>query len=277
MNIFHFLRKNAWLAFILVVVFSHCRKKMLQTKTEELPQPEWHMLLPVIWQVNAAFGGYYVALPPHYFENTDTLPLLVFLHGLGQMGNGSTELPYITYDGIGKLIKDKKFPPYFTVKGKKFSFIVVSPQSSRQPAPDEVEGLIDHISSVYRVDKRRIYLSGLSLGGRVVTLVGGKYPLSVAAIVPIAGVATTPGMEDRCKAIAEANLPVWVLHNADDPLANVSDAEKFISYLIGFNSAIPPRFTVFDAYGHDAWTTALDPNYREDGMNIYEWMLQYTR
>jgi hypothetical protein len=84
-------------------------------------------------------------------------------------------------------------------------------------------------------------------------------------------------MEERCRSIAEANLPVWELHNADDPLANVSDAQRFISYISGFNPITPPRFTVFNAYGHDAWTTALDPGYKEDGMNIYEWMLQYTR
>jgi hypothetical protein len=90
-------------------------------------------------------------------------------------------------------------------------------------------------------------------------------------------VANNQGMEERCRIIAESNLPVWELHNSDDPMADVADARRFIAYISGFQPAILPRFTVFDVYGHDAWTTALDPEYQEDGMNIYEWMLQYER
>jgi len=35
--------------------------------------------------------------------------------------------------------------------------------------------------------------------------------------------------------------------------------------------------TLWPTGGHDAWTQASDPEYREEGMNIYEWMLQYKR
>jgi predicted peptidase len=174
-------------------------------------------------------------------------------------------------------MKEKRFPVSFYVNDKEFSFIVVSPQTSRQPSVSEVMDMVEYLHKSFRVDSRRIYLSGLSLGARVVTLVAAKYPETFAAIVPIAGVAINAGMKERCKSIAEANLPVWELHNIDDPMANVADARRFISYLKDFNPPVSPRFTVFDVYGHDAWTTALDPVYREDGMNIYEWMLQYSR
>jgi len=48
----------------------------------------------------------------------------------------------------------------------------------------------------------------------------------------------------------------------------------------GFKSAVPAKYTEllpFGDNGHDAWTKATDPDYRENGMNIYEWMLQYHR
>lgn len=228
-------------------------------------------------QVNAAFGGYYVGLPPRYEHRVDSFPMLVFLHGLGQLGNGESDLDYINLDGIGKLLHEKKFPVSFASSGRLHSFIVISPQSSRQPTPEEVKQLVDEMAREYRVDSRRIYLSGLSMGARVVTLTASAFPNYFAAIVPIAGVATTPGMEDRCRRIAEANLPVWELHNADDPMADVSQAEKFVNLLGSFNPPVKPRFTVFNVYGHDAWSTALNPTYKENGMNIYEWMLQYSR
>jgi hypothetical protein len=35
--------------------------------------------------------------------------------------------------------------------------------------------------------------------------------------------------------------------------------------------------TIFLVNGHDAWTTTYDPSYKENGLNVYEWMLQFSR
>jgi hypothetical protein len=60
-------------------------------------------------------------------------------------------------------------------------------------------------------------------------------------------------------------------------MADVKETERFIDMIGTFNPAVPPHLTIFNVYGHDAWTTALNPGYRENGMNIYEWMLQFSR
>jgi hypothetical protein len=52
---------------------------------------------------------------------------------------------------------------------------------------------------------------------------------------------------------------------------------KARSHCIYPRGFIPARLTIFQAGGHDAWTTATDPDYRERGKNIYEWMLASTR
>jgi predicted peptidase len=111
----------------------------------------------------------------------------------------------------------------------------------------------------------------------VTTLVGARFPSVFAAMVPIAGVYTNPGMAERCDSIAAHNLPVWAFHNLDDPLSDVHSAEQFVNLIKEHSPLVSPRLTIFDVYGHDAWTTALNPSYRENGMNIYEWMLQYSR
>lgn len=254
-----------------------CRKRSGEVLKPRVPANETHEFFPVKDSINEAFGGYYVALPPRYSERIDSFPLLIFLHGLGQAGNGNSELEYLKFDGIGKLIDGKKFPVSFSYDGKLHSFIVVSPQSSREARSEEVKQLRDQIITTYRADTSRIYLAGLSMGARSVTFTAGDYPNDFAAVVPIAGVGTGAGMRERCRRIAEAGLPVWELHNADDPMADVSLAEHFIQMLTEFSPKIKPRLTIFDVYGHDAWTTALDPDYRENGMNIYEWMLRYSR
>lgn len=262
----------------LFCAFTMCRKKSADTFRVDVPVfTNSHLLIADTQKINEAFGGYYIALPPGYSNNTNIYPLIVFLHGLGQRGDGKEDLKYLLFDGIGKVIKENRMPVSFTVKGENFSFIIVSPQFSKQPTVEEVIEFVNRITTDYRVSTNRIYLSGLSLGARIATLVAADHPEKFAAIVPIAGVATNEGMIERCKNIADANLPVWELHNAEDPMADVEDARRFINYILSYSPSISPRFTVFDKYGHDAWTTALDTAYREDGMNIYEWMLQYYR
>lgn len=261
----------------MMIMFSMCRKQTVNSVPIENPVvTSNYTLIADTTSINSSIGGYYVALPPGYQQTRSKYPLLVFLHGLGQMGDGKSQLKYLLYDGIGKVVVHDRLPS-FTVNGEPFSFIVAFPQYNRAPKVEEVMHFVDTISSMYRVKSNRVYLSGLSLGARIVTLVAAEYPKRFAAIVPIAGVATNGGMEERAASIAEAGLPVWELHNADDPMANVADARQFIELLNEHRPVTPPRFTVFDQYGHDAWTKALDTAYREDGRNVYEWMLQYYR
>ncbi len=262
---------------VVMILFSMCRKKMGGHDAFPEIEPHKYELIGVHEKINQAFGGYYVGLPPQYHDNTDSLPLFLFLHGLGQMGNGQDHLPYLLYDGIGKLLKDNRVPTTIRSGKENFSFIIVSPQFSVQPSVNEVVEMLDYICKAYRVNKRRVYLSGLSLGARVATLVAAEFPYRFAAIVPIAGVAITPGMQDRCKAIGKAMLPVWEFHNSDDPLADVNDAKRFINFLLAIEQETEVKMTIFDAFGHDAWTRALDSSYKEDKKNIYEWMLQFSR
>lgn len=270
--------RKAVAALVFMVSFCMCRKSTPSpVEPNDRVEANPAELVGVSLRINEVFGGYYIALPEHYKETSKLYPLIIFLHGAGQMGNGSDELHYLLNDGIGKLLKDKKLPPAFNINRQSHSFIVVSPQFSRQPHPLEVAEFIQYIKTTYRVDQKRLYLAGLSLGSRVATLVAARFPSAFAALVPIAGVAAGAGLEDRCDSIATHNLPVWAFHNLDDPMANADHMKSFITVLNGFSPPIAPRLTLFDVYGHDAWTTALSPDYRENGMNIYEWMLQYSR
>ena len=262
----------------LMMLFSMCRKQTVNSVPIVTPAvAAGYTLIPDTTSINKSIAGFYVAIPPGYQQTRTKYPLLVFLHGLGQIGDGKSQLKYLLYDGIGKVILHDRLPASFNVQGEALSFIVAFPQYNNTPTVDEVMQFVDTISSMYRVKNNRVYLSGLSLGARIVTLTAAAFPKRFAAILPIAGVATNAGMEERCAIIADAGLPVWELHNADDPMANVADAKQFIDLLNEHHPLIPPRFTVFDQYGHDAWTKALDTAYREDGKNVYEWMLQYYR
>ena len=115
------------------------------------------------------------------------------------------------------------------------------------------------------------------MGGILTTEMGGIYPRTFAAVVPIAGESFEDDRDSNAAHIAQGALPLWDFHNSDDPTIASSIATDFINLINSFQPIIKPRQTIFQAYGHDAWTEALDPTYKENNLNVYEWMLQYSR
>jgi hypothetical protein len=51
----------------------------------------------------------------------------------------------------------------------------------------------------------------------------------------------------------------------------------YVQYINQANPRKKAKLTLFQASGHDAWTKATDPHYRENGKNIYEWMLSFQK
>lgn len=219
--------------------------------------------------------GFYRALPARYDSTTKKYPLLIFLHGSGEMGNGTTELSKVLVNAVPKLINNKKFPPNFNVGGKNYSFIVFSPQAKTTTSTDDVFAMIKYAVANYRIDTTRIYLTGLSLGGGITWNSAWKNANLFAAIAPICG--STAATDAKAKAISSANLPVWAFHNEDDNLAPVQVTKDYISMINAYNPNPKAKMTIWPTGKHDSWTKATDPTYKENNMNIYEWMLQYHR
>jgi hypothetical protein len=88
-------------------------------------------------------------------------------------------------------------------------------------------------------------------------------------------------LNKKAKNIADNRVAAWLFHNENDQSINVSESKNFVNAVNSFNPAIRARITIFpwsdSPQGHDAWTIPTNPDYRENGINIYEWMLQYRR
>jgi predicted peptidase len=223
--------------------------------------------------IGGTIHGYYSAVPFNYNKTGKSYPTIIFIPGGGQYGNGAGDLPLLLNDGIAQLVDEKKFPPNFTVNNKNYSFIVLTPQVSSYPSDDDIHAFIAYAKQHFRIDSTRVYLSGLSIGGTVTCSAAAKYTAEITAIVPMSGENTDP---DVCKSLAQHKVPVWAFHNKNDPSISSDDANMFIARINSYNPAIAPRLTLFAANVHDAWTQAINPVYKENNMNIYEWMLQYA-
>src|SRR5882762_7830195 len=134
---------------------------------------------------DAAPYGYYVYTPSSYKNDGPTFPLLIFLHGVGETGNSKTspaDLDRVLVNGPPNMIKSKTWAPTHPM-------IVVSPQCHEGWWDrDHVRQFIKFISTTYRVDQKRIYLTGLSMGGYGTFDQLNSYDDNqIAAAVPIAG------------------------------------------------------------------------------------------
>ncbi len=279
------IRSFTWPAVIFLLMCVACKKETNSPDNDPVPAPPAgnphvpvSMVLSAIHRsVNDKIGGYYVALPSNYGQTTQSYPLLVYMHGAGQLGNGNSDLPLLLKDGVGQVINDKKFPGSFMVNERSYSFIVLMPQVKSFPGAREVQDCIELAKKTWRIDASRIYLSGLSAGSMASCDFAADHASKIAALVPMAGVSGDFAYTTKCQKIVAAHLPVWVFHSQDDPQVNVSLARGFVDKMTSLQPAIPPRLTIWPNGGHDAWTRAVDPAYKENGMNIYEWMLQYHR
>lgn len=227
---------------------------------------------PVKADVNANCAGYYEALPTRYDSSLKKYPLILFIHGIGELG---TDLSTMLRAGLPRLINRKKFPPDFEVRGQHFSFIVISPQFKKWPANSDVKSVLDYVVNHYRIDTSRIYVTGLSMGGGVTWEFDAQYGGSVAAIAPICG-GSWPDPK-RAQKIAAFDLPVWAFHNVDDNIVPVSYTIDYVNEINSFNPSVKAKYTTWPTGGHDSWTKAYDPATKEDDKNVYEWMLQYKR
>ena len=263
---------------LVLMACTACRKGVRLTAAQQAANQLIETDIPVQTldsaNVTNAVNGFYVCLPAHYKETTKSYPLLVSLHGGGQTGSADSDLRLLLNDGIAQTIQTKKFLPSFTVNGQNFSFIVLCPQFNGFPSSQQVEDFILFARRRYRVDASRVYLTGLSMGGIVCSKMGGDFTAGLAAIVPMSGTVSDSAV---CQHVARGKLPVWVFHNKADKVVDVGFPIGYVSLINRFNPTYHPRLTLFNSDAHDAWTLPLDPGYREEGKNIYEWMLQYAR
>ena len=216
-------------------------------------------------------NAYYEYLPQGYSASgTQKYPLILFIHGMGELGQGTTStLPKLLNNAIPRLINRGEFPTSFTVNGQTHRFIVISPQFVAWPTPANIDAVLNYAVSHYNVDVSRIYMTGLSMGGGITWEYAGNqatnaYAQRLAGIVPICG-ASYPSIY-RAHVIAKNNLPVWAFHNEGDPTAPVYYTNDYVS---GINSYVPApvppaKKTIFPVSGHDAWTKAYSPSYREN-------------
>ncbi|WP_120515994.1 PKD domain-containing protein [Chitinophaga barathri] len=173
----------------------------------------------------------------------------------------------------------------FTVGGKLYKFIVVSPQIAGGWASEAmIQNVMNDVKAKYRVDETRVYLTGLSAGGYGTwnyVASGKEYADNVAAIVPVSPAAIAVNKLDNfCNTVVAANVPVWQFSGGTSGDASFrGNMEKFETRYNSCNPTVKAISTVIAGGGHDAntWDKAYDATHTYNNPNIYEWMLQFKK
>ena len=154
------------------------------------------------------------------------------------------------------------------------NFIVVSPQCPAGVSWDDdaIGALLDEIAAKHRVDAKRVYLTGLSMGGFGTWSYAMKNPGRFAAIVPICGGGETSSVRRmaRTKRAELTSLPVWVFHGAKDPTVPLSESQQMVDALKQAGAA-NVQFTIYPEAKHDSWTETYN------NPELYAWLLRHTR
>lgn len=193
---------------------------------------------------------YLLYLPDNYNAEAESeFPLLLFLHGGGESG-----------DNI-EMVKTHG-PPSMIEEGHSFPFMVLTPQN---PHPRKfwnetaLISLLDKIQKEYRVDKKQVWLAGLSRGGYGAWRLAIQYPERFAALVAVCG--ETP---DHYAGWL-GDMPIWVFHGEEDRTISIRESDEMVAALK--KNGNPVRYTKYPNTGHNAWDQAFS------NPELYNWLL----
>jgi len=218
----------------------------------------------------------YQVFVPQNWESKEKWPVVVFLHGAGERGEDGISP---TKEGIGPVIKKASHD---------FPAIVIFPQCQRGRwwTHPEMEFLVlqslEKSISDFNGDSRKVFLTGMSMGGYGTWYLAAKYPRKFAALAPICGGVVPPdGVKipvdhppvelstDPYRTMANkiGKIPVWIFHGSEDPIVSVNESRAMAAALKDLGGVV--KYTEYEGVGHNSW----DKAYAEP--NFFSWLLSH--
>jgi predicted peptidase len=191
--------------------------------------------------------GYQIYMPEK-LAGKENLPVILFLHGIGQRGSGG-------FVKGAALILIRQYL-------EKLPAIVVLPQCERgrywsDPEMEAmVMGSLNESVKEFKADRQRLYMIGVSMGGYGAWHMAAEHRHTFAAFVAICG-GSPLRTADRFESIARrvGQTPVWVFHGAEDRIVPVSESREMVAALKELKGNV--RYSEYEGVGHNVWLNAM--------------------
>ena len=195
-------------------------------------------------------------LPKNYNIDTSKYPLVIYLHGGSQKGN---DLEKLKIYGL----------PYLVDQGKDFDFVMVAPQcpdGKYWSTENWFDSLYNEVTANYRIDKSRVYVTGISMGGYGTYIAALDHPEKIAAIVPLCGGVND---SDTTRICTLKDIPILTYHGTADNEISIHETERIAHSLKKCKGNI--TFHRLEGEGH-----GIQYLY-ETKPEIYEWLLRQRK
>lgn len=194
------------------------------------------------------------------------LPLVLFLHGAGSRGDDNIMQITGTQGAVAFAGSDwqKEHPCYVLAPQ-------VNPGADRKqswissPTYENLLTLLNETIHNYPIDRNRIYVTGLSMGGMGTWHLIETFPDVFAGAIPVCGIPNTKDLDlftcfypvYRPLNIEAAekvlDIPVWTVHGIDDPLISVENTSEMYE-AVKMLGGEKIWYTELPAgTGHEAW------------------------
>lgn len=207
----------------------------------------------------------YCLLTPETLDEQSSYPLVLFLHGAGERGSDNQR--QLTHGGNMWLnpVNREKYPTfvivpqcpesgYWAYSSRPKSFI-----PSEMPLDEAItpifitlKELLDFYLRMPQVDKKRIYIVGLSMGAMATFDLVIRYPELFAAAVPICGT-VNPERLDRAKSVK-----FRIFHGDDDNVVPVEGSREAYKALKSVGAEVD--YIELPGVNHGSWTAAFNDN-----------------
>ncbi|MGB5818113.1 MAG: dienelactone hydrolase family protein [Saonia sp.] len=206
----------------------------------------------------------YRILYPEGYNADKAYPLILVLHGSGERGNDNElQLTHGADMFLGDTVR-KKFPAivvfpqcpensYWSNVNKKevdgvFGF-AFSKGEKPTSAMVTLQKLVKYLKGTYKLDAKRMYVGGLSMGGMGTFELVYRNPKTYAAAFPICGGAHP----DTAPKLTGPNW--WIFHGDADGVVNYMHSQKMFEALK--KSGAEAKFSLYPDVTHNSWDNAF--------------------
>lgn len=207
----------------------------------------------------------YRLMTPRDYDPKQKYPLVLFLHGAGERGDDNVAQLVHGMNDFAKDENRKKYPAFVLAPqcpaGKKWVEVDWGADSHQQPPlPSEslqlTLDLVTALQKEFSIDLRRLYVTGLSMGGYGTWDLIQRYPTMFAAAAPVCGGG------DETKANLLVKVPIWAFHGDADKAVKPQRSRNMIEAIR--KDGGKPIYTEYPGVGHNSWVNAYsDPKLME--------------